>query len=198
MVFSKGDWDLGQTDTVEHTVDTGNAKPIKQAPRRIGPEQKRAADEIIKDLLDRKLITPSKSSWASNIVMVKKRDGSYRMCVDYRGLNAVTLNKDAYPLPNIDTCLRSIKDAKWICVQDCASGYYQVKMSECSKDKTAFCVPNGLYQWEVLPFGLVSAPACFMRLMEDILSNMNYTSLLVYLDDIILFGSTVEETLSRL
>ena len=130
--------------------------------------------------------------------MVRKPDKSYRLCLDFRPLNGVILNKDAYPIPNPDQSLRSIKNAKFICVQDCVAGYHQIKMSECSKAKTAFCTPSGLYEFNVLPFGLVSAPGCFQRMVNELFAEMMYECVICYLDDIILFESSVARTLERL
>ena len=133
-VFSKGDFDIGHSSLVEHKIDVGNANPIKQHPRRLGPEARIAADELIEGLLEKKLISPSQSPWASPIVMAKKKDGSHRLCLDFRSLNALT-KKDAYPLPRIDDTLESIGGAKWFCTADLASGYWQIKMDEASKEK---------------------------------------------------------------
>ena len=97
-VFSKHDFDIGTTNLVQHTIDTGNASPIKHAPRRLNPKARMAADELVKNLLERGLITPSKSPWSAPIVMCLKKDGSYRLCVDFRGINSCT-KKDSYPVP---------------------------------------------------------------------------------------------------
>ena len=201
-IFSQNDEDIGHTSLVEHTIDTGEAEPIRVPPRRLGPEQRKAADELIKGLLDRKLIEPSQSPWAAPIVMVKKKDGSFRLCLDYR----VTVNRvsklDGYPIPRIDSSLDCLANAKFFCSTDLSSGYWQIPMAARDKEKTAFCHQNGpsggLYHWNVLPFGLNSAPATFQRMMDHMLSDLRYKSLLIYLDDICLFGVTFEQTLARL
>ena len=200
-VFSKDDFDLGSTNIIECSLDTGDSQPIKQAPRRLGPDAMKAADTLIQELLDKKLITPSKSPWASPIVMVKKKNGSYRMCIDFR-LTNMKLKADGYPLPRIQSSLDCLSNAKWFCSNDMTAGYWQIRMDPNSCEKTAFCHQNGpsggLYEWLVMPFGLKTAPGCFQRLMDKLLSDLRYISLLVYLDDILVFGSTFEETLSRL
>ena len=200
-VFSRHDFDLGSTNVVECSLDTGDSKPIKQAPRRLCPDAMKSADSLIQELLDKKLIVPSKSPWASPIVMVKKKNGSYRMCIDFRMTN-FSLKSDGYPLPRVQSALDCLSKAKWFCSNDMTAGYWQIRMDENSREKTAFCHQNGpsggLYEWLVMPFGLKTAPGCFQRLMDKILSDLRYVSLLVYLDDILLFGSNFEETLSRL
>ena len=136
-VFSKNDFDIGYCDIIEHEVSTKESEPIKQQPRRLAPTQRLAADKIVDDLLHQGLITPSKSPWASPIVMVKKKDNTFRMCIDYREVNKVSV-KDAYPMPSPSVCFQQLSGANWFCSTDLASGYWQVKMSEKSKDKTAF------------------------------------------------------------
>lgn len=144
-------------------------------------------------MLREDVIEPSNSPWAAPIVLVKKRDGTTRFCVDYRKLNSVT-KKDAYPLPRIDESLDTLSGAKYFCTLDLASWYWQVVMDEADKQKTAFATHKGLFQFKVLPFGLSNSPATFERLMEAILSGLQWERCLVYLDDIITFGSTFEET----
>ena len=196
-VYSSGNYDIGRTPIAEHSIDTGTAQPVKQHPRRFGPEATKVADEMVDELLIQKLIEPSKSPWASPIVMVKKKDGGYRMCIDFRELNKRTLSQDAYPLPRIDSTLDSLSNAKWFCTNDLTCGYWQVPMSENSKIKTAFCTRRGLFQWNVLPFGVCAGPATFQRMMESILSDLRYVSCLVFLDDVVMFGSTFEETIEN-
>lgn len=174
----------------------GDARPIKLPPRRIPIHQKKIAEQEIDKMLREDVIDLSNSPWAAPIVLVKKRDGTTRFCVDYRKLNSVT-KKDAYPLPWIDESLDTLSGAtcKYFCTLDLASGYWQVVMDEADKQMTAFATHKGLFQFKVLPFGLSNSPATFERLMEAILSGLQWERCLVYLDDIITFGSTFEETL---
>ena len=143
------------------------------------------------------IVEPSYSPWSSPIVLVKKKDGSTRFCVDFRQLNSVTC-KDAQPIPRIDDTLDSLSGSCWFSTLDLASGYWQVEMKDSDKEKTAFRTPFGLFHFKVMPFGLCNAPATFQRLMELILKGLNWTSCLVYLDDIIIFSKSIDEHLQRL
>ncbi|KZS03741.1 Uncharacterized protein APZ42_033448 [Daphnia magna] len=128
--------------------------------------------------------------------MVKKKDGSWRFCVDYRLLNAISV-KDVYPLPRIEETLSRMGNARIFCKIDLESGYWPVPLYEADKDKTAFVTPEGLYQFLVMPFGLASAPETFQRMMDFVLSGPRWSFCLVYLDDIIIYASGVKEHLSR-
>ena len=142
-------------------------------------------------------IEPSDSLWASPMVLVTKDDGSTCFCVDYRQLNSLTV-KDAYPVPRIDDSLRLLGNQKWFSTMDLASGYWQVAMSANAKRKAAFVTHEGLYQCQVMPFGLGNAPATFERLMDGVLCGMRWSRCLAYLDDVISFGMTASEALLRL
>ena len=131
------------------------------------------------------------------MVLVTKKDGSQRFCVDYRLVNAATV-KDAYPLPRIDDSLSALSGAKWFSTLDLSSGYCQVPMDPASSDKAAFVTTSGLYEWTVMPFGLTSSPSTFERLMELILAGLRFEICLIYLDEIIVYGKTFEEELKRL
>ena len=197
-IFSAFKGDVGRTGLVKHKIDTGNARPIKQPPRRL-PFAKREIEKAeVEKMLKQGIIQPSTSPWASPVVLVGKRDGTTRFCVDYRKLNEVTL-KDAYPLPRPDDLIDSLADAKWFSTMDLSSGYWQVEMDPESRAKTAFATSrNGLFEFSVMAFGLANAPSTFERLMEGVLKNLAWEECLVYLDDIISFGTTFEQELARL
>lgn len=138
------------------------------------------------------VITESRSPYASPIVVVRKKNGKIRMCVDFR-----TLNRQ-YTVPRIEDALACLSGSKWFSVLDLRSGYYQVPMNESDKEKTAFICPAGFFQFERMPQGVTGAPATFQRLMEQTVGDMNLLEVLVYLDDLIVFGATLEEHESRL
>ena len=198
-LFVRSDEDLGHTTLVEQTIDTGDNHPCKQPPRRLPLAQGDIADlhvEVDK-LLVRGLIEPCDSPWASPIVLVTKKDGSTRFCIDYRRLNNVT-GKDAFPIPCIDENFEALSGAEWFSTLDMASRYWQVLVAEQDRHKTAFCTRKGLFQWRVLPFGLSNAPSTFSRLMELVLRGILWERCLVYLDDIIIFGRDFESALENL
>ena len=148
-------------------------------------------------MLQHDIIQPSSSPWASPVALVQKQDGSQHFCVDYRKLNNVT-KKDTYPIPCIDDTLDTLAGSCWFSTLDLISGYWQVELVEQDREKTAFCVPEGLFEFKVLPFGLNNAPATFQRLMDLLLSGLKCNTCLVYLDDVIIFGHTFEEHLFHL
>ena len=196
-VFSAGDHDLGKTNLVKHHIDTGGVRPIKERPRRQPAIHQQEIDRQVEDLLARGIIEPSDGPWASNVVLVKKKDGTQRFCVDYRRLNEATI-KDAYPVPRIDDTLDALSGARWFSTLDLASGYWQVELDESARHKSAFVVRGGLYSWKVMPFGLCNAPATFERLMERVVTGLQWETLLVYLDDVIVYGRSVLEEIQRL
>lgn len=197
QLFSTGDTDLGRTHLVSHQIDTGSAPPIKIAPRRVPLHLQQEVTDHIKQMLDNGIIQPSCSPWAAPVVPVRKKDGSLRFCIDYRKLNEVT-QKDAYPLPRIDDALDSLTNAGWFSTLDLASGYWQVEVDPKDKPKTAFITRQGLFEFNVLSYGLCNSPSTFQRLMDLVLADLQWTTCLVYLDDIIVFGKTFQEHLGRL
>ena len=197
LTFFSQEYNLGHTSKLCHSIDTGSAPPIHQHVRRIPPAQRTLVKDLLDDMLHKDIIQPSQSPWASPIVLARKKDGSVRFCVDYRKVNEVT-RKDAYPLPRINDTLETLSDSKIFSTLDLASGYWQVVLTENDRQKTAFCTTEGLYEFKVMPFGLCNAPATFQRLMDIVLTGLQWTSCLVYLDDIIVLGRTFTEHLSNL
>ena len=196
-LFAKSSSDLGKTSIVEHTINTGNAKPIKQAARRPPRTLAGKENEIIQEQIKTGVIRESTSPWASPMVYVMKKDGSIRPCVDYRKLNDSTL-KDAYPLPRIDDCLDNFGNAKFFSTLDLQSGYWQISVAEEDKPKTAFVTRSGLYEYNTMPFGLCNAPSTFQRCMELIFRGLQWKVVLIYLDDIIIFSETFKTHLERI
>lgn len=197
-VFSKNDDDVGLTNMVEHEIPImPGTRPIKQPVRRLGIEKEKEVDAQVKSLLDKNLIQPAQSAWSSPVVLVKRKDGKWRFCIDYRRLNAVT-QPDVFPLPRIDESLEALSGSKYFSTLDLISGYWQVPLSKEAKDKSTFITRNGLWSWNVLPFGLTSAPATFQRLMENVLHGLHWKTLLLYLDDIIVIAPDFDSHLLRL
>uniref|UniRef100_A0A3B1IG97 Gypsy retrotransposon integrase-like protein 1 n=1 Tax=Astyanax mexicanus TaxID=7994 RepID=A0A3B1IG97_ASTMX len=196
-IFAQTEGDLGCTTLLTHEIPLLDEVPVRQPYRRIPPSQYEAVKLHIQQLLDSKVIRNSASPYSSPIVLVTKKDGSLRLCVDYRQLNAKT-RRDAYPLPRIEESLDALAGAKWFSTLDLASGYNQVPVSEKDRYKTAFCTPFGLFEFNRMPFGLCNAPATFQRLMERMFGDCRYQSVLLYLDDVIVFSSSVEQHLERL
>lgn len=188
---------LTQTTTVTHQIDTGAATPLKSRPYRISPAERKTIKENVADMLDKKIIEPSSSPWSSPVILVKKDDGSWRFCVDYRRLNKVT-KKDVYPLPRIDDTLDALQGSSFFSSLDLRSGYWQIPVSEEDKPKTAFVTPDGLYQFNVMPFGLCNAPATFERMMDTLLRGLTWNICLCYLDDVVVFSTTFDDHLYRL
>ena len=195
-VFSQGRIPAGHTSVVKHTIPTSTAS-IRQPLRRIPQALKITVSDEIHHMLDNNLIHPSSSPWCSPVVMVCKKDGNWRFCIDYCKLNAATC-RDAYPLPRIDSTLESLSGAAYFTMLDLASGYWQVEVKETDKAKTAFSTSEGHFEFNVMPFGLTNAPATFQRLIECVLAGLVGEECLIYLNDIIVFSKTFKEHLLRL
>ena len=185
----------GHTDAVEHEIDTGNST-ICCLPRRMSPQKMKKEEECVNDMLTGGQIEPSDSPRSSPVVLVTKKEGGSRFCVDHCRLNDVTV-KDTYPLTFYDT-LDMLAGKQWFSTLDLARGYWQVSLSQESRIKTAFATHSGLFQFRVMPFGLCNAPATFERLIDRVLQRLRWSRCLVYPDDIISFGSTFDDALARL
>ena len=153
--------------------------------------------EHIKGLLAQRVIVESHSPYAAPVVLVRKKDGSLRLCVDYRRLNLKTVG-DAYPLPRIQESLDALVGAQYFPTLDLASGYHQISMDPRDQHKTAFTTPFGLYEYTRMPMGLASAPATFQRLMQATMSDFAFQFLLVYLDDLLVYSKTFDEHMEHL
>ena len=197
-VFSKNDMDMGRTNLVKHHIELTDPIPFKESYRRIPPQMYDEVKAHIQEMLDLGAIRHSNSPWASAIVLVRKKDGRLRFCIDLRKLNNRTV-KDAYSLPRIETLLDTFLGSTIFTTLDLKAGYWQVEMAEESKAFTAFtCGPLGFYECETMPFGATNAPATFQRLMHNCLGDLNMTWCVVYLDDIIVFSDNPKDHIVRL
>ena len=190
-VFSLEENEKGALSGVEHVIKTSNHPPIKQSPHRVPFALRKQISDMVQDMLRDGIIQESASPWTSPVVMVRKKDGTMRFCVDYRRLNAIT-RKDVFPLPRIDDLLEQLSGKYLFSTFDAHRGYWQIPVSDDSRPKTAFATHEGLYEFRVMPFGLCNAPATFQRLMQRILSGMN-SFCNVYIDDILIFSRNPEE-----
>ncbi len=196
-VFSQHDLDFGRTNKVKHHINLHDETPFKQRARPIHPQDIQAVRKHLQELLDAGIIRESESSFSSPIVVVRKKNGDVRLCIDYRKLNAQTV-KDAYALPNLEETFTALHGSKWFSVLDLKSGYYQIEMEEEDKAKTAFVCPLGFWEFQRMPQGITNAPSTFQRLMEKCMGDMNLKEAIVFLDDIIIFSETLEEHEKRL
>ena len=175
-----------------------DCKPVKLRPYRIPLAKREFAENEIKAMAEKGLIEPLHSAWSAPAVLVPKRDGTTRFCIDYRRLNQFTI-PDSHPLPRIDDTLDALGGSSWFSTLDLKSGFHQVSIAEEDRPKTAFSIPgSGLWQWQVLPFGLINSPSVFERLMERVFAGLTFLILLIYLDDIIMYSKTFEENLENL
>ena len=197
-IFSKNDMDMGRTNLVKHHIELTDPIPFKESYRRIPPQMYDEVKAHIQEMLDLGAIRHSNSPWASAIVLVRKKDGRLRFCIDLRKLNNRTV-KDAYSLPRIETLLDTFLGSTIFTTLDLKAGYWQVEMAEECKAFTAFtCGPLGFYECETMPFGATNAPATFQRLMHNCLGDLNMTWCVVYLDDIIVFSDNPKDHIVRL
>ena len=200
-VFSLEDGERGETDLVSMEIKTGDSLPCKQPLRRMPFVVRKEVAKQLKDMQRNNVIQPSSSPWSSPVVMVRKRDGSHRFCVDYRALNTVT-KADTFPLPRIDDLLKCLGGARYFSTLDLASGFWQIPMEATSREKTAFATPHGLFEFLVMPFGLTNAPAVFQRLMQRVLAGLNPDDgeqfVTAYLDDILVFSRTFQDHMEHL
>jgi len=154
-------------------------------------------DEEVEQMKAHGIIEPAAIPWASNVVLVRKKDDSLRFCIDYWQLNRVTV-QDSYPLLLVDNCLNVLQGSSWFSTLDLRAGYYNIPIAESDRDKTAFVTPAGCHRFTVMPFGLTGAPSVFQRLMDFVLCGLSYMTCLVLLDDIIIFVRRFNEQLARL
>ena len=195
--FAKTSMELGCCKVTQHTINVNGAKPIHQRARPNAWKERELIQEQVEKMKRQGVVEDSDSPWSSPVVLVKKKTGEWRFCVDYRKLNEVTV-KDVYSLPKIDETLARLEGSKYFSIMDLQSGYHQIPLHPEDRQKTAFITADVLYQFKVLPFGLRNAPSTFQKTMEVVLAGLKWTACLIYIDDAVVFAPTFEEHLLRL
>ena len=197
QIFAFEGDELGQVHVWEHLIETGDARPIRSHPYPVSEKEKTQIREHVKSMLEKGVIEPSVSAWSSPLLLVPKRDGGTRPCVDYRKLN--TLTKDeSYPIPSVDEALSILRDSQYFSVMDMDNCYWQIPMENLSKEKTTFICFLGSFAFNVMPFGLKTAPFSCMRAMDIIFNKLNRRICYIYMDDVLCHAKTVGEHMRRL
>lgn len=194
-IFAEKDTELGRTDTIKMKINTGDDPPIRLKPYRTPLNQRPIVEKAVKEMLDADIIRKSQSPWSAPIVLIRKKDNSIRFCIDYRKINQIT-KINSYPLAHIDDILNLLGKARYFSNYDLKSGYWQLAMDPVDREKTAFTCHKGLFEFNVMPFGLTNAPAVFSELMAVVLDGLESFAI-AYLDDILVFSSTLEEHLEH-
>ncbi|UYV77254.1 K02A2.6-like [Cordylochernes scorpioides] len=193
-LFSQHETDIGRI-AVQHKIHTIEHPPISCRPYRRPLAEYDEIKRQVEELIKKGLIRESQSPWAFPVVLVSKKDGSQRMCIDYRKLNAITID-DKQPLPYIQDMFDRLHNAKYFTTLDIAWGYWHVEIHPDSVEKTAFITNDGHYEFLVMPFGLKNAPSTFQRIIQHIIGNLLWNGVCNYQDDILIYSSTqVEEML---
>ncbi|KAL1191712.1 RNA-directed DNA polymerase-like protein [Cardamine amara subsp. amara] len=180
-----------RSDPFTIELEPGTA-PISKAPYRMAPAEMAELKKQLGELMEKGFIRASSSPWGAPVLFVKKKDGTFRLCIDYRGLNRVTV-KNRYPLPRIDELLDQLRGATWFSKIDLASGCHQIPIDEVDVRKTAFRTRYGHYEFVVMPFGLTNAPAAFMKLMNNVFREHLDEFVIVFIDDILVYSKTRED-----
>ena len=186
----------GKTELIEYHIETGHTKPIKLPPYRVPQAFQAMVRQELKEMLNQGIIEPSVSKWAAPTVPIVKKDGTLRLCVDYRRLNAIS-QTNVYPMPRIDDLIDQLGQAQFLSTLDLTKGYWQVPMGKASHHKIAFVTPSGQFQFTVMPFGLSGAPFTFQQMM-DLLTKDTRNFAAAYLDDLIIYSDTWENHLHHL
>ena len=197
-VFSLFDGDLGFCNVLKHSIPTTTDKPVYLPNRQIPVQLQSEVRKCLDNWLKQGIIRPSKSPYASQVVIVRKKTGEIRLCVNFRKLNAISIH-NSFPLPHVEEALQAVQAAVWFSSFDLAQGYLQMAMEEEDIEKTAFCAgSSGLYEFTHMPFGLTNVGVSFCRLMEMCIGDQQYITLLFYLDDICIFVETADQMLDRI
>ena len=188
---------LGRVNLVKHRIDTGDSNPIALPLHRINPQRMEVLSKETDSLLEKGIISHSRSPWAAPALLVPKTDGSWRFVVDFSQLNKQT-TKDSYPLPRIDDALESLSHNRIFTTMDCTSGFWQIETHPDDKHKSAFLTHDGLYEFNVMPMGLKNSPATFQRMMDTVLSGLQWRFALAYMDDVLVYSPDITTHFSHL
>lgn len=191
--------ELGKVHDHEMVINLTTSQPIQCRPYRASHSDREVIRKMVNELLENNIIRESNSPYASPALLVSKKNGEKRLCIDYRQLNKITI-KDKYPMPRIEDLVDRLQGCKYFTCLDLKSGYYQIMMSEKEQsiEKTAFITEDGHYEFLRLPFGLANAPSCFQQMMNKVLGNLRFENVILYLDDVYLVTKTVEENIKLL
>lgn len=197
-IFSLSEYDFGHTNIIKHRIDLTDDIPVRERHRYIAPALYQEVRRHLNEMLEHGIIRESSSPYAAPLVIVRKKNGSLRLCMDYRGINRKTV-RDAYYMPRISETLNALHGSKWFSCMDLTSGYWQVEVQEEHRERTAFTAgPLGLWECCSMPFGLTNAPGTFQRLMEKCVGELQPSQCLVYLDDLTVHSTNVPQHLERL
>lgn len=189
--------ELGCTNVTEMNIELNSQRPVVYRPYRLSHHEREKVRGMVDDMLEAGIVRQSASEYASPILLVRKKDGTMRMCIDYRMLNSVTI-KERYPMPIIEDEIARLSGQACFITLDLASGYYQVPISERSRHLTSFVTPDGQYEFNRMPFGLANAPAVFQRMMNSVLGSARYSKATAYIDDVLIYGKDPTECLIHL
>ena len=194
QVMSEGDMDIGCAGVTKYKIELYDSTPIRQQPRRFSPPVVEEIEKQCEEMRAMDIIEPSRSPWSSPVVPIRKKDGSLRLCVDYRRLNSVT-KPDRFPMPIMSDLVFSMHGSRYFTTMDLVKGYYQVPLDPSSAEYTAFSTTRSHYQFKRLPFGLMNAPGAFQREMQVVLQNYDPKSVVIFIDDILIVSETFEQHL---
>ena len=198
-VFANNLSELGSTSVYKHKIETTDDIPVRSRHYRMSKEMKDLVENEIDQMLKHKIIEPSTTEWTSPIVMVKKKTVGYRMAADLRKLNS-KCKPIQFPLPRAEDIFDTIGQAKakYMSILDCFSGYWQIELDPETKHKAGIITHHGVWEWNKLPFGLVSAPAAFQKTMATVLRDLNWKQVLIYVDDILVMSESFDQHLHHL
>jgi hypothetical protein len=189
--------EVGKTSTTEMHIKLTTTQPIAYRPRRYSDSERINIRKIVDKYLRSGIIQESTSPYASPVLLVGKKNGEQRLCVDYRALNKITI-KDKYPIPLIEDHLSRLAGYSWFTSLDLYSGYHQIPMARDSIPMTAFVTQDGHYEFLRVPFGLTNAPAVFQRMINTLLGNLRFTKVLIFIDDVLILARSWQESLETL